>query len=148
MFFAQLFLLSSSVSIYGAFSDLCDEYSACQTRAVRPLLARQSDPSFEPAGLLIMTHRPSTEVLAQENLLQKYKERVERLSQQDRLSKFCTDAGFLKTVEVGQYFMTKALNNSHNSQMQRLVVSTLCQEMKNQLTRKVGFEGTPKLESC
>ena len=44
---------------------------------------------------------------AQENLLQKYKERVEKLSQQDRVIKFCTDAGFLTTVEVGQYFMTK-----------------------------------------
>ena len=32
---------------------------------------------------------------------------MERLSQQDRLIKICTDAGFLKTVEVGQYFMTK-----------------------------------------
>ena len=53
------------------------------------------------------TPTPSTEVPAQENLLQKYKERVERLSQQDRLIKICTDAGFLTTVEVGQYFMTK-----------------------------------------
>ena len=33
--------------------------------------------------------------------------RIEKLLQQDRLSKFCTDAGFLITVEVGQYFMTK-----------------------------------------
>ena len=42
-----------------------------------------------------------------EFLLQRYRERIEKLSQQDRLSKFCTDAGFLTTVEVGQYFMTK-----------------------------------------
>ena len=35
-------------------------------------------------------------------LLQQYEERIERLSQQDRLSKFCMDAGFLKIVEVGQ----------------------------------------------
>ena len=32
---------------------------------------------------------------------------MERLSQQNRVIKFCTDAGFLTTVEVGQYFMTK-----------------------------------------
>ena len=25
----------------------------------------------------------------------------------DKLSKFCTDAGFLNVVEIGQYFMTK-----------------------------------------
>ena len=42
-----------------------------------------------------------------EFLLQRYRERIEKLSQRDRLSKFCTDAGFLKTVEIGQYFMTK-----------------------------------------
>ena len=27
-------------------------------------------------------------------------------------------------------------------------MSTFCQEMKNHLTRKVGFEGTPKLDPC
>ena len=48
-----------------------------------------------------------TDDLAQEDLLQKYQERVERLSQQNRVIKFCTDAGFLTTVDVGQYFMTK-----------------------------------------
>ena len=40
-------------------------------------------------------------------LLQQNEERIERLSQQDRLSKFCMDAGFLSVVEIGQYFMTK-----------------------------------------
>ena len=44
---------------------------------------------------------------AQEDLLQKYQERVDKLSQQNRVIKFCTDAGFLTTVDVGQYFMTK-----------------------------------------
>ena len=67
----------------------------------------QSDPLFAPANLLITTPTRSTEVPAQENLLHKYKERVERLPQQDRLSKFCMDAGFLNVVEVGQHFMTK-----------------------------------------
>ena len=40
-------------------------------------------------------------------LLQQYEERIEKLSQQDKLSKFCMDAGFLSVVEKGQYFMTK-----------------------------------------
>ena len=40
-------------------------------------------------------------------LLQQYGERIEELSQQDKLSKFCMDAGFLNVVEIGQYFMTK-----------------------------------------
>ena len=53
------------------------------------------------------TPTPSTEDPAQVDLLQKYQERVERLSQQNRVIKICADAGFLTTVEVGQYFMTK-----------------------------------------
>ena len=32
---------------------------------------------------------------------------LKKLSQQDKLSKFCKDAGFLNVVEIGQYFMTK-----------------------------------------
>ena len=40
-------------------------------------------------------------------LLQQYGERIEKLSQQDKLSKCCMDAGFLSVVENGQYFMTK-----------------------------------------
>ena len=32
---------------------------------------------------------------------------MDKLSQQNRVIKFCTDAGFLTTVDVGQYFMTK-----------------------------------------
>ena len=70
-------------------------------------MAEQSDPFFAPADLLIMTPTSSVEIPAQENLLQKYKERVERLPQPDRMIKNCTDAGFLTTVDVGQYFMTE-----------------------------------------
>ena len=70
-------------------------------------MAEQSDPIFAPTNLLIMTPKPSIKIPAQENLLQKHKERVEKLPQPDQLKKACTDAGFLITVEVGQYFMTK-----------------------------------------
>ena len=98
------------LSIYEAVSDVCAEYSACQIRTGRPVLAGQSDPLFAPANLLIMTPRLSIEIPALDHLLQKYKERVESLSQQDRLIKICTDAGFLKTVQVGQYFMIMHAN--------------------------------------
>ena len=70
-------------------------------------MAEQSDPHFAPADLLVTTPTPSIEIPAQENLLQKHKERVEKLPQPDQLKKICTDAGVLKTVEVGQYFMTE-----------------------------------------
>ena len=69
-------------------------------------MTRQSNPLFVPSAM--KTHIPLTDDPAQEeDLLQRYQEQVERLSQQDRVIKFCTDAGFLTTVQVGQYFMTK-----------------------------------------
>ena len=73
-------------------------------------MAEQSYPLFAPANVLIMIPRLSIEILAQEILLQKYKERVERLPQRDQLINICIDAGFLKTIEVGQYFMTKHID--------------------------------------
>ena len=54
----------NQLSIYGAVSELCEEYSTCQTRKGRPALAGQSDPLFAPANLLIMTPTPSIEILA------------------------------------------------------------------------------------
>ena len=82
----------NQLSIYGAVTDWCEEYSNCRTRTGTLVLAGQSDPLFEPARLLITTPTPSTEVSAQENFLQKYQERVDKLSQQNRVIKFCTDA--------------------------------------------------------
>ena len=89
----------------------------------RPVLAGQSDPLFEPADLLIMTPTSSIEIPAQENLLQKHKQRVENLPQPDRVIKICTDAGFLKTVEVGQYFMTK-----HTDEFSQFTEPVTCRE--------------------
>ena len=66
----------------------------------------QSNPLFVPSVIktnILLNDDPAQE----EFLLQRYRERIEKLSQQDKLSKFCFDAGFLTTVEVGQHFMTK-----------------------------------------
>ena len=59
--------------------------------------------------------------------------------------KICTGAGFLETVEVGQYFMTK-----DTEEFSQVTAPVTCREYslhetKNQLTRKVGSGRTPKL---
>ena len=86
-------------------------------------MTEQSDTLFAPADLLMMTLRFSIEILAQENLLRKYTERVERLPQPDRLIKICIDAGFLQTVEVGQYLMTK-----HTDEFLQFAEPVTCRE--------------------
>ena len=42
----------NQLSIYGAVSDLCEEYSSCQTRTGRPVVAEQSDPPFRASRLI------------------------------------------------------------------------------------------------
>ena len=81
------------LSIYGAVSDLCDECKSCHVRTGRLVLVGQSDPLFVPTSVM-KTPTPLTDDHAQEDLLQKYQERVDKLSQQDRVIKFCIDAGF------------------------------------------------------
>ena len=67
-------------------------------------------------------------------LLQQHGERIEKLSQHDKLSKFCMDAGFLNVVEISQYFMTK--DTAEFSQFTDSVHHN----------QKVGSEETPKLD--
>ena len=40
-------------------------------------------------------------------ILKQYIQQVESLSPENRVSKFCKEAGFIHVVEIGQYFMTK-----------------------------------------
>ena len=69
------------------------------------------------------TPTPLTDDPAQDDVLQKYQERVDKLSQQNRVIKFCTDAGFLTSVDVGQYFMTK-----DTEEFSRFTESVACRE--------------------
>ena len=138
----------NQLRIFGAVSDLCEEYKACHVRTVRPVLAGQSDPLFVPTSLLMKTPTPSTDGPAQEDLPQTYQERVERLSQQIVWLRFVLMQDSWQQLESDSTSWQRTLKNSHNLQNQWHVVNTLGQEMKNHLTRKVGFEKTPKLGPC
>ena len=113
----------NQLSIYGAVSDLCEENKSCHVRTGRLVLVGQSDPLFVPKSSLMKTPTPSSDDAAQEDLLPKYQERVERLSQQNCVIKFCTDAGFLTTVDVGQCFMTKDIEG-----FSKITESVACRE--------------------
>ena len=116
---------ANQLSLYGAVAEMCEEYESYH--AGRPVVGEQSSSSF--VSSVINTNVPlnNDDPAHKELPLRRHGERIEKLSQQDKLSKFCTDAGFLTTVEVGLYFMMK---NSLNPQIQWHVVSTLCQETK------------------
>ena len=97
----------NQLSLYGAVAKMCEEYETFHARTVQPVVGGQSSSSF--VSSVIKTNMPLNDVDPPhgELLLQRIGERIEKLSQQDRLGKICIDADFLTTVEIGQYFMTK-----------------------------------------
>ena len=101
----RIIVSANQLSLYEAVAEMCEEYESLHDRSGRP---------DKVMGQPIVLSESKTEVPLENDdpanqnfLLQQYEERIERLSQQDRLSKFCIDAGFLSVVEIGQYFMTK-----------------------------------------
>ena len=100
----RIIVSANRLSLSGAVAEICEEYESFHERTERLVVMGQS----------IVLSAIKTEVPLDSDdpanlnfLLQQYEERIEMLSQQDKLSKFCMDAGFLNVVENGQYFMTK-----------------------------------------
>ena len=43
----------NQLSLYGAVAEMCEEYTACHARTVRPVVVGQSDPLFVPTSSLM-----------------------------------------------------------------------------------------------
>ena len=96
---------ANQLNLYGAVADTCEEYETLHDRSVR--LDVVMGQSIVLSAIKTEVSLESDDPAYQNFLLQQYEERIEKLSQQDRLSKFCIHAGFLSVVENGQSFMTK-----------------------------------------
>ena len=97
----------NQLSLYGAVAEMCEEYETLHNRPEQPVVGGQSSSSFVPSVIKTEALLDCDDLARKDLLLQQYGERIEKLSQQDKLSKFCMDARFLNVVEIGQYFMTK-----------------------------------------
>ena len=97
----------SQLSLYGAVAEMCEEYESYPDRTGGPVVRGQSSSSLVPSVIKTEVPLDCDDLAHKDLLLQQYGERIEKSSQQDRVSKFCTDAGFLTTVDVGQYFMVE-----------------------------------------
>ena len=86
---------------------MCEEYESLHKRTGRPVVMGQSSSSLVLSAIKTEVPLDTDDPAYKHFLLQQYGERIEKLSQQDKLSKFCMDARFLSVVENGQYFMTK-----------------------------------------
>ena len=103
----RIIVSANQLSLYGAVAEMCEEYETLHDRTGQPVMRGQSSSSFVPSVIKTEVPLDSDDPAFKKILLQQYGERIEKLSQQDKLSKFCMDAGFLTVVEIAQYFMTK-----------------------------------------
>ena len=101
----RIIVSANQLSLYRAVAEMCEEYETLHDRSGR--LDNMMKQSIVLNAIKTEVSLESDDPACQNFLFQQYEERFEKLSQQDKLSKICMDAGFLSVVENGQYFMTK-----------------------------------------
>ena len=99
----------NQLSVYGAVAAICEEFEDHQDGSGEPeILMGQS---------IVLGEMKAETPLQNENysnhqiLCQQYMERIESLSPESKVSRFCMEAGFMRIVEVGQYLVTKDTGN-------------------------------------
>ena len=101
----RIILSVNQLSVYGAAAAICEEFENHQDGSGEPeILMEQSIVLGEiKAEVPLQNENP----LNHQILWQQYIERTESLSPESKVSRFCVEAGFMRIVEVGQYFVTK-----------------------------------------
>ena len=97
----QMVISVNQLSLCWAVADMIAELPVDQRAPGKPVASGRLDEQE------IITEPPLAELQANEerqgNLLQEYEERIEKLSEDQKLSRLCSEAG-LRSVEVGQFF--------------------------------------------
>ena len=101
----RIIVSANQLSLYGAVAEMCEENESLHDRSGRPDMVMAQ--SIVLSAIKTEVSLDCDDPTNQDLLLQQYGERIEKLSQQDKLSKFCMDSGFLNVVEIRQYFVTK-----------------------------------------
>ena len=101
----RIILSVNQLSVYGAVAAVCEEFEGHQDRSGEPeILMGQSIVLGEvKAEAPLHNENPMNDQI----IWQQYIQQVESLSPENKVSKFCKEAGFMRVVEVGQYFVTK-----------------------------------------
>ena len=84
----RIIISVNQLSLHGAVAEMCEEYETLHDRTGQPAVGGQSSSSVVPN--VIKTEMPLDydDLARKDLLLQQYGERIEKLSQQDKLSKF------------------------------------------------------------
>ena len=101
----RIIVSANQLSLYGAVAEMCEKYESLHDRSGRPDMVMGQ--SIVLSAIKTEVPLENDDPAYQNFLLQRYEERIKSLSQTDRVSNFCMDAGFISVVEIGHYFMTE-----------------------------------------
>ena len=101
----RIILSVNQLSVYGAVAAVCDEYESHQDSTGQPVILVGQSIVLGEIKAEVPAH--DEELRDDQIILQQYVQQVESLSPENRLSKFCKEAGFMRVVEVGKYFVTR-----------------------------------------
>ena len=113
----------------------CEEFEDHQDRTGQPvILVGQSIVLGEvKAETLVHDEDPKNDQI----IWQQHIQQIESLSPENRVIKFCKEAGFMRVLEIGQYFVTKDTGDLDNFN-QWLVANTPFQVTTELLNQKGG----------
>ena len=121
---------ANQLSLFGAVAEMCEEYESPHDRSGR--LDMVMGHSIVLSAIKTEAPLDCDDLARKDLLLQQFGDRIEKLSQQYKLSKFCMDAGFLNVVVIGQYFMTKDTADFSQFRAAACRENTLPRETKKQ----------------
>ena len=101
----RIIVSANQLSLYGVVANMCEESESFHDRSGQ--LDKVMGQSIVLSEIKAEVPLEIDDPEYQNFILQRYEVRIERLSQTDKVSKFCMEAGFISVVEIGQYFMTK-----------------------------------------
>ena len=105
----RIIISVKQLSVYGAVAAVCEEFESHQDGSGEPeILMGQSIVLSEIKAEVPLQNEDS---MNDQIIWQQYIQQVESLSLENKVSKFCKEAGFMRVVEVGQYFVTKDIGS-------------------------------------
>ena len=105
----RIIISVNQLSVYGAVAALCEEFESHQDGSGEPeILMGQSIVFGEIKAEVPLQNEDS---MNDKILSKQYIQQVESLSPEHKLSRFSKEVGFMRVVEVGQYFVTKDTGN-------------------------------------
>ena len=96
----------NQLSVCGVVADLCEELAINSRRTGEPAATENLESMVLPTEFHIANPIAQTDAEVQGNLLREYEQKFAELTEQQKLTELCSNAGFWKNIERGQIFIT------------------------------------------